>query len=175
MYQEAQWAVHRHGTRDPFMLLDAIGAVVWLSYEFDADGLKGFAAIMNGTLYAAINANLPEEEKRIVAGHEAAHLILHKNEILQSPGRAIRDFGLYDGTGRLELEANGFLADFLVSDEDALEIMNDAGGDYFSTAKMLCLPPPLLTFKLRSMIRRGHNLVNPAMVQSRFLGKGEIW
>ena len=175
IYQEVEWMVYRHGTRDPFELLDAIGAVTWLSYEFDADGLKGFAAIMNDIPYAAINGNLPAEERRIVAGHEAAHLILHKKEILQSPAGTIRDFNLYDGSGRLEFEANSFLADFLVSDEQAAEVMEEAGWDYFFTAKMLHLPPPLLTFKLRSMIQRGHDIKNPATLQSRFLGKNKVW
>jgi len=175
LYQEVEWMVYRHGTRDPFELLDAIGAVVWLSYEFDADGLKGFAAIMNDIPYAAINGNLSEEERRIVAGHEAAHLILHREEIMQSPARAIRDFNLYDGSGRLEFEANSFLADFLVSDEQVLEAMEEADGDYFFTAKLLHLPPPLLTFKINSMIRRGHDLRSPMAVQSKFLAKSEIW
>ena len=174
-YQEAQWMVYRHGTRDPFELLDAIGAVTWLSYEFDADGLKGFAAIMNHIPYAAINGNLSDEERRIVAGHEAAHLILHKNEIQRSPASIMRDFDLYSNSGKLEFEANSFLADFLVSDEQTLEAMEDVAGDYFFTAKMLHLPPPLLTFKLRSMIQRGHDLKNPATLQSGFLGKGAIW
>ena len=175
IYQEVEWIVYRHGTRDPFELLDAIGAVTWLSYEFEACGLKGFAAILNNISYAMINGNLSEEERRIVAGHEAAHLILHKDEILQSPGCSIRDFSLYDGTGRLEFEANSFLADFLVSDAQVMEATKDSDGDYFFMAKMLHLPPPLLTFKLRSMIQRGYNLKNPAMLQSGFLGKSGIW
>ena len=175
IYQEVEWMVYRHGTRDPFELLDAIGAVTWLSYEFEADGLKGFAAILNDIPYAMINGNLPEEERRIVAGHEAAHLILHKNEILQSPARTMRDFNLYDSSGKLEFEANSFLADFLVSDAQVMEVTQDADGDYFFTAKMLHLPPPLLTFKLRSMIQRGYDIKNPAMLQSGFLGKSGIW
>ena len=175
IYEEAQWMVYRHGTRDPFELLDAMGAVTWLSYEFDADGLKGFAAIMNDISYAAINGNLLEEERKIVAGHEAAHLILHKEEILRSPARTLKDFSLYDNSGKLEFEANSFLADFLISDAQVMETIEEADGNYFFTAKMLHLPPPLLTFKLNSMIRRGFKLKNPAMLQSSFLAKSEIW
>jgi len=126
-------------------------------------------------MFAVINGHLPEEEQRIVAGHEAAHLILHKREILSSPACALKDINLYDNTGKLEFEANSFLADFLISDKQVIDVVADPDKDYFNISKELYIPPPLFAFKLLSMIRRGHNLKNPAVLQSDFLGKAEIW
>jgi len=174
-YREAEYLVQKYNTRDPYELLDAINAVTRFAYDFDEDGLKGFATIMNGISYCVVNGHLPEHDRRIVAGHEAAHLVLHRDDIMQSPACALQDFNLYDNSGKLEFEANGFLADFLVSDEQVMEIATNPDSDYFSAAKELYLPPPLLAFKLHSMTKRGHNLRNPALLRSKFLGKSGMW
>jgi Zn-dependent peptidase ImmA (M78 family) len=170
IYEAAENAAKTHETRDPFKLLDAIGAKIKYDYEFEPDGLKGYSTIMLRTMFAVINGNLNEHDQRIVAGHEAAHLIIHKTEILQSPLRALRDFTIYDNSGRLENQANSFLADFLVSDSDVMEAIQYDDRDYFATARELYIPPPLLAFKLYSMMRRGYDVRNPVDLQSGFLG-----
>jgi len=170
MHKTAERIVAEYDTRNPYALLDAMGAITRIVYDFDPDGLKGFATIMNGTCYATINGNLTEHKQFIVAGHEAAHLILHKREILLSPACALKDFSLYDNSGKLEFEANSFLADFLVSDEQVMDTITNPDGDYFSAAKQLYLPPPLFAFKLYSMTRRGFDVKNPANLNSKFLG-----
>ena len=175
IHRKAEHIVQKYGTRNPYELLDAMGAVTRITYEFEPKGLKGFAAIMNGICYATVNGNLTEQERFIVAGHEAAHLILHRQEILLSPACALKDFNLYDNSGKLEFEANSFLADFLISDEQVMDIISNPDRDYFSAAKELFLPPPLFAFKLYSMMHRGFNVRNPACLKSDFLGKTEIW
>jgi len=170
IYSEVEHALDRYQTRDPLELLGSIGAITRISYDFAPEGLKGFATIQNGTMYAVINGHLNEYEKRIVAGHEAAHLILHSAEILSSPAKTMSDFDLFDDTGRLEHQANRFLADFIVSDADILEVISQSDGDYFCTASLLHMPPSLLAFKLHSMIRRGYELRMPTDLKSDFLG-----
>ena len=175
IFMEAEQAAKKFHTRNPYELLDAIGAKLSVSYEYDADGLKGFSTILNRTMYAVINGKLNEHDKRIVAGHEAAHLILHRTEIMLSPAKAMKDFDLFRSTGKLEHQANQFLADFLVSDNDLLEVSADAESDFFATARTLKIPPPLMAFKLYSMIQRGFNLKNPADLKSNFLAGKEMW
>jgi len=170
IYVQVEQLIDHYQTRDPLELLGCIGAITRISYDFAPDGLKGFATIQNGTMYAVINGHLNEYEKRIVAGHEAAHLILHQDEILHSPGKAMQDFNLFDDSGRLEHQANRFLADFLVSDDGVLEVVAQSEGEYFSTAGILYMPPALLAFKLHSMIERGFKLRNPVDLKSDFLG-----
>ena len=171
IYQQAEKLVKKYNTRCPYELLDAIGAITVFSDNYSEDGLKGFSTIINRQMFAFINAKLDEYSRKIVAGHEAAHLILHKNEIMLSPACALKDFSLYDNSGKLEFEANTFLANFLVSDGEIMEAIEDADGDYFVASKNLYTPPPLLAFKLYSMIRRGYDLKNPSSLNSKFLAQ----
>jgi Zn-dependent peptidase ImmA (M78 family) len=169
IHMRAEDLARKFRTRCPYELLDAIGAVTKVSYAYAADGLKGYCMIMNRQMFAVINGNLSEDDRRVVAGHEAAHLVLHKKDILSSPVRVLKDFALYDNSGKLEFEANTFLANFLVSDNDILESMKNPEGDFFTTAKELEIPPPLLAFKLYSMAQRGFEVKNPMNLTSKFL------
>lgn len=170
IHSEVERVLKKYGTRDPFELLDAIGAVTRISNEYPHDGLKGYCTILNRCSYAVINGKLHETDQKVAAGHEAAHLVLHKEQVLSSPVKAMRDFNLYDNSGRVEREANSFLADFIVPDEDALDVVETAY-DYFSAARELAIPAPLLAFKLYSMMRRGYQVRNPVDLDSKFLGR----
>lgn len=175
IYNEADGYARRFKTRNPYELLDAIGAITVFSDEYEPDGLKGFSTILGRVMFAVINSKLNEQDRRIVAGHEAAHLILHKREILLSPAKAMKDFNLFDNSGRYEHQANNFLADFLVADDEVMDIIRSNELDYFGTARELCMPPPLLAFKLYSMMQRGFAVRNPVNLTSDFLGKSGIW
>lgn len=168
IYNEVNRIIRKYGIRDPFELLDAIGAVTRISHRYPPDGLKGYCTIMNRCKYAVINGSLNETDRRVAAGHEAAHLILHRAQLMGGPARAMRDFDLYDGVRLAERQANTFLADFLVTDADALEAAA-AADDYFDAASELCIPAPLFAFKLYSLARRGHPMRSPADLDSRFL------
>ena len=171
IYLECERILKKHQTRDPCELLRRIGAVTVFSNEYPADGLKGYSSILNRAAYAVVNARLTESERRIVLGHEAAHLILHSDVILASRTKTMRDFNIYNSSGRHEREANSFLADFLVSDGDVLDAMAITESDYFSVAGELSLPPPLLAFKLFSMTKRGFDVRSPVDLESGFLAR----
>lgn len=170
VFLEVERVLQKYATRDPYELLNAIGAVTKISYEYAREGLKGYCTILNRIPYAVINGNLCDDDRKIAAGHEAAHLILHRQQILSSPIKAMRDFNLYDNSGRVEREANFFLADFAVSDEDVLDAIG-LGYDYFSSARELRVPAPLFAFKLYSMMQRGYKVKNPVDLESGFLGR----
>jgi len=176
IYSEVERILEKYKTRDPYELLDAMGAVTVISHKYAREGLKGYSIIMNRIMYAVINGNLDRNEMRIAAGHEAGHLVIHKDEILASPVRMMKDFNIFDNSGRYEREANFFLADFLVSDEDVLGIASNEDRDFFSAARELCLPAPLYAFKLHSMMKRGYDVRSPVDLDSGFLGKSaEMW
>jgi Zn-dependent peptidase ImmA (M78 family) len=175
IYDAAERAARKYQTRNPYELLDAIGAKTRYCYEYEPDGLKGFSTILNRVMFAIINGHLNEHDQRIVAGHEAAHLILHKTEIALSPAKALKDFNLYDNSGRLEYQANSFLADFLLSDDNVLDAIANYDS-FFANARELYIPPPLLAFKLHSMMRRDYKVRNPIDLQSGFLGGNrDMW
>ena len=70
-------------THDPrsIELLDGLGVVTSFTHRFRQDGLKGFCTIINRTRYVVINDRLCDEEQRVVAAHEAGHIVLHDTEL----------------------------------------------------------------------------------------------
>jgi Zn-dependent peptidase ImmA (M78 family) len=175
IFSEVERIVRKYRTRNPFELLGAIGAVTHFSYAYNRDGLKGYSTIVNRVMYAVINGNMGEHEQKVTAGHEAGHLVLHRSVIMSSPVKMMKDFNLFDNSGRYEWEANTFLADFMVSDKAVMEVVSDEGRDYFSAARELYMPPPLFAFKLDSMMKRGYDVRSPVNLDSRFLANSSMW
>ena len=64
VYQKIEKLVRRHGTRDPFELLDAMH--VQVRFYFDLHSTKGFSRYFLRQYFVGINGNLPEEDQRIV-------------------------------------------------------------------------------------------------------------
>ena len=120
IYLEAERLRKKYNTRDPFELLEAANVVVDFTREFPKNGLKGFCTIINRTRYVVINARLCEEEQRVVAGHEAGHIILHMDDLKIG---AFKDSDIYQAKSKKEREANFFSADFLISDDEVLDAM----------------------------------------------------
>ena len=169
LFLEAARCVKKYKTRDPFALLDSINAVTKFSYAYPADGQKGYCAVFNKIKYAVINGNLDEYYRRITAGHEAAHLILDYDHIMKM--HMLRDFDLFGSAGKLERQANFFLADFLITDEHITDILFYDDIDYNSLASSLYIPSALLCFKLHSMRQRGYSVKLPEGLDSGFLGR----
>ena len=167
IYDQVQRFRKRFRTADPYELLDDMGVVLKKSNAYHRNGLRGYCAIMNKTRYVVINEKQPEEEQRVVAGHEAGHLILHKNQL--RAGAPMQDFDVYNVKSRLERQANFFAADFLIDDDDVLDLMHSRDADFFDVAKQLCIPAPFFAFKLYSMVNRGHSMRVPIDLNSTFL------
>jgi len=166
IFREAQKARKLAGSNDPFELLEALHAVVRPSALYAADGLRGFCAIMNRTRYVVINQKQPEEEQRVTAAHEGGHLILHSDILRAAP---LRDFDIYNATGRLERQANFFAAEYMIDDEAVLDLMHSHDADFFDVSQTLCIPAPFFAFKLYSMIDRGYPMRMPVDLDSTFL------
>ncbi|MEF9970856.1 MAG: ImmA/IrrE family metallo-endopeptidase [Oscillospiraceae bacterium] len=168
IFGEVKKLQKKFNTRDPFELLDCLGVVQKTSFAYPKNGLKGYCYFSKRSTFAVLNGNLSPEEIRIVAAHEAAHAVLHKDLLKLAP---LRDFCLYDMKNRREYDANLFAADFLISDESVEELSANEEMDYFRMCAELCISPDLMAFKLFSMIRRGYNYRLPQGLNSGFLGK----
>jgi len=166
IFEEVCKTIKKYKTRNPYELLAAVNVDLRESYSYQR--LKGYCYIANRSKFVIINGLLTPAEKRIVAAHEAAHLILHKDLIKTAP---LRDFTLYDMTSSTEYEANLFTADFLIEDEKINELSDDDGMNYFKMCQILHTSPDLMSFKLFSLIQRGHNYNMPLPIDSKFLGK----
>ena len=170
IFRQVEETRKKYWTRDPYELLGSIGAEVHFTREFSPEGLKGYCTVIKRIKIAVINGFLNEWERRMVAGHEAGHLILHMNEIYRSPVRALRDFHVLSETGRIEREANMFLADFMLTDDDVMESVSNEYNDIYSSARELGVLPELLAFKLYSMNQRDYRVRCPIDLNSKFLG-----
>ena len=164
IFDQVQRYRKRLRTSDPYELLDSMGVELVLSKAYRKDGLRGYCTMMNKTRYVVINQKQPEEEQRVVAAHEAAHLILHRSQLIA--GAPMQDFDVYNVTSKLERQANFFAADFLICDGDALDLMHSRDTDFFDVARELCIPAPFFAFKLYSMVNRGHSMRVPVDLNS---------
>mgnify|MGYP001198115709 FL=1 len=166
IHREVLRVMARYKTNDPYDLLDALGTEMRESRAYGRNGLKGYCYFSKRTIFVVLNAFLPEVEKRIVAMHEAAHVILHRDLIRVAP---MKDNIIYDMTSKTEYQANLFTADFLISDDEVEELTADEDMDYFRMCKALYVSPDLMSFKLFSMIQRGYQYKLPQGLNSTFL------
>ena len=150
VYQKVEKLVRKHGTRDPFELLDALR--VQVRFYFDLHRTKGFSRYFLRQYFVGINGNLSEEEQRIVAAHELGHIVLHAEALRDSP---LFDTAVYDKRSITEYEANLFAADLLIRDEDILGAVSDPDSSFGSLCSTLDTVPELMNFKLLSMKKRG--------------------
>lgn len=166
IHREVLRVMAKYKTNDPYDLLDALGTEMRESRAYGRNGLKGYCYFSKRTIFVVLNAFLPEVEKRIVAMHEAAHVILHRDLIRVAP---MKDNVIYDMTSKTEYQANLFTADFLISDDEVDELTADEEMDYFRMCKALYVSPDLMSFKLFSMIQRGYQYKLPQGLNSTFL------
>ncbi len=170
-FEDTQRLYKKYGTRDPFQIIEEIHDLrLKRSVFFSKDGLKGFSTIMNRMKYVVINDYLEPEEQRVVAAHELGHIFRHEMRLRACP---MRDFDLYNATGKLEREANLFAADFLLGDEEVMDEIHSNDANFFSVAQALSIPAPFFAFKLYSMIERGYSMKLPVDLDSRFLAAGK--
>ena len=165
IFREVSRLKAKYQTRDPFIICRALNIDVRERADFKK--LKGFYCVMNRQRFIVINANLSEHDKRIVCAHELGHDRLHRS---LASAAVLRDFSLYEMTSKPEYQANLFAAEMLISDADVLSLAG-SGTDYFSMCRELSYAPDLVAFKLYSMIQRGHALMLPQNLSSKFLGK----
>lgn len=165
IYKQVQRLVKKYHTRDPFEILENTNVIVVESDKYET--LKGYCFMSCQSTYTVINTFLPEPVKRIVAAHELGHIILHRHQLKMAP---MKDSVLYDMTSQTEYEANMFAADLLINDDD-IHTLSKEDMDYFSMCKYLCTTPDVMSFKLFSLIRRGHSYNLPVGIYSMFLGK----
>lgn len=167
IHDSAMRLFRRYKTRDPFDILSAMQINVFETDSFKA--LKGYCFLSNRIFYVGISGCLPEEEKKVVAAHELGHIVLHKKLLSVAP---MHDTMLYRMSDKTEYEANLFAADLLLDDEDVLNASCEEDQDYFSLCRKLYVSPELMSFKLFSLIRRGHDALRlPLEPEGGFLKK----
>ena len=123
---------------------------------------KGFYLCTARKQVITINSDLPEELQRIILMHEIAHAVLHRKA---SGIKAFHDFALFDEASLYEYEANIFTADYLLDDDEVLDLLNE-DLSFFGAASRLNVPAELLDFKFRVLKRKGYKIIDPPMIAS---------
>ena len=157
----------RYDETDPIQLCNAMKiSLIYHPMGLFTTACKGFYMQQSRKQAIVINNQLPKDLQRIVLFHEIGHAVLHKN--LQGV-KNFHDFTLFDETSIYEYQANIFAADYLMSDEDVLNVLND-NMSFFTAASTLCVPAELLDFKFRVLKRKGYKIVeSPLNASSTFL------
>ncbi len=161
---EVERVADKYGTRDPVALIRQSGATLKLSDRYTT--LKGYFFHSLRSNFIVVNSKLPRAERRIVAAHEFAHFMLHREQAKTAP---IHDTMMFSVNSRMEYEANLFCAELLITDGEVMEAARDTGGDFFGMGKTLGVMPELLLFKLHGMNERGGRFNLPLSLNSGFL------
>jgi Zn-dependent peptidase ImmA (M78 family) len=159
----------KYAEKDPYNLCRAMKIeLIPAPMGTDSKACKGFYLQQSRKQAIVINDDLPEELQRIILSHEIGHAVLHRKA---SGIKSFHDFALFDETSVYEYEANIFAADFLMEDEEVLDLLN---GDisFFGAATQLNVPAELLDFKFRVLKRKGYKVIDPPIkTNSDFLKK----
>jgi len=159
----------KYDESDPFKMCSAMGIIVlYVPMGLYEGACKGFFLAQSRKRSITINSDLPVALQRIIATHELGHAVLHAKA---TGVKAFHDFELFDGTSRMEYEANIFAAEFLMDDEDVLERLND-DISFFGAAAILRVPPELLDFKFRMLKRKGYMVIDPPLQATGCFLKG---
>lgn len=103
----------KYKTRNPYELIDAMGII--LQYGENMERVRGFYLYANRIKLICVGNGLPEHIERFVISHELGHAVMHK----QSSAPFLQSTFL--SLDRMEIEANKFATELVISDEEIME------------------------------------------------------
>lgn len=161
IYSFVQKLKKKFRTENPFEIAEA--CKINIRYR-DFKDLKGMYTVMQRCPYIFLSNDLDEHMEKVVLFHELGHHFLHRHHAVS----AFKEHGLYDMSSKLEVEANIFAANFIISDEEVLE---NVGYGYTTeqAAMAMCVPHEMLLIKLNDMNSRGCKLNIPFVPKYDFL------
>lgn len=105
--------VKKHHTRNPFEIADSLGIIIL--YE-PLGSINGYYNTAFRQKFIHINCDLPDYKKTFTAAHELGHAILHPKS--NTPFLKEKT---YISVNKMELEANRFAVNLLITDEELEE------------------------------------------------------
>ncbi len=141
------------GGRDILETAENSGANVWLR---DLGRLKGFYLFENGKRYIIVNHALKPIMRRTVCAHELGHDMLHRE--LSAGG--IRENTLFLANNKTEREANLFAAEMLITDGEALSVL-EYSRNIGEAAYELNALPEIVGYKLELLNFKGFRFNMP--------------
>lgn len=157
---------NKYRETDPFKLCEEMSIILMPKcWGTDEDCIKGFFVTQNKCKLIAYNSDLPEPMQNMIIFHEIGHSVLHSDR----NASGFSDVLMFDKNSVTENEANLFAAEYMLSDEEVLEVL-DENITFFTAAAMLNVPYELLDFKFRIMKWKGYPIKDaPVISRSNFL------
>ena len=140
--------VQNYCTNDPFELCECLGVKVKVTSIGQSKGLYTYVADVPVII---ISDKLRRSERIIVCSHELGHHVLHAEVAAND---ALRGFSFYNMRDKTEYEANIFMADLLIDNEE-LDGLFIGGSTIEEASAMLRLPSDIVRLKMEDMNRRG--------------------
>ena len=112
--------VEKYHSNDPFYIADCLKTRV--KYVDDFKQQKGCFAVIAGIPFILINANISEQQKRMICAHELGHAVLHKKICKTKP---VLEKIIFDMSNQLEVEANIFAAELLLLDNKIIPLLKN--------------------------------------------------
>lgn len=106
--------IKEHKTRNPFEIADNLGIIVLFE---PLGSINGYYNTAFRQKFIHINQDLPDNRRIFTAAHELGHAILHP----KSNTPFMKEM-TYLSVDKLEIEANKFAVNLLISDEDLEEL-----------------------------------------------------
>ena len=163
IYDEVEKLTKRYKTRCPYELANSVGVIVMFR---DLNELKGFYLIENKSRYIVINSTLDEYMQKLICSHELGHDRLHRHFAAFD---SLRDYSLFDISGKIEREANLFASDLLISDTEMKMHFKWSNYTYEQISRMMYVPEALIRFKAYSVSKRGYDVRTLELAKSNFL------
>ena len=150
---EANKLAKKYKTRDPFKVCDELG--IKIRYKDLGADIKAFYFYQSRIRNIVINTRVSDIVQNILIAHELGHDRLHRQIAMLQGFRENELFGRAQPT---EYEANIFCAEFLMGDDEVLELLNDEDISFFGVASELNVPAELLDFKFRVLKHKGYRV-----------------
>jgi len=150
----------RYETADPVRLCESMGILLLYAPMGESrEACKGFYLTQSRIQAVTVNSDMELPLQRVVLAHELGHAVLHR----EAAGVCgFRELKMFDETSQMEYEANLFAAELLLEDEEVLALMRE-DMSFFGTAAALEVPPELLDYKFRLLLRKGCKIVSPPL------------
>ncbi len=132
----------QYDTNDPFQLAADMGIILLLE---DLGSTLGYYSHCYEKKFIHINSRLSKQQQAITCAHELGHSVLHPT--LSAPHLRLSTLFSVD---KFELQANRFMVQLLVTDEDLQSFFSDGLGSY-QIADIYGVPEYLIDYKVQTM------------------------
>ena len=140
-------------SRDARAIVDGMGIFrMEFPMGFTPHSTCGFCSLYEGNPIIVVNSELTTTHKKFVTGHELYHI--ENDQFLLENNSCIRDT-FQNLSDSAELNANLFAIELLISDENALNAIQEQNSVDFA-AMELGIKPSLLAYKLRLLRYKGY-------------------